>query len=139
MNRKLISGVFILVLATGASTNAWSKGEGKGGGARSDHPQGQMGREQNSDSKYRKEEKEKVREHRDDDDAKERREEHEERREREEKAYREHRKDSDKPAGLAKQREKKSAQEQKELGRGSEQGQKAREENSRKWWQLWGE
>lgn len=137
MNIKVMSGALILVLAVAASTNAWSKSEGKGGGMRSDHPKGQMDRDKSSDSKYRKEEK--VREHRDDEDAKERREEHEERREREEKAYREHQNNNDTPAGLAKQRDKKTVQEQKELGRGSEQGQKSREENSRKWWKLWGE
>ena len=139
MNKKLLSSVFILAIATGASTGAWSKGEGKGGGMRSDHPKAQVGRAQDREKSYRKETKEKRREHRDDDDAKERREEHEERREGEEKTYREHREDGEKPAGLAKQREKKTAQEQKELGRGSEQGQKAREEHSRKWWKLWGE
>lgn len=130
MKREIISGVFILVIAAAASTDAWSKGEGKGGGMRSDHPKGQMDRDKSSEGTYRQETKEKIRKHRDSDDAKERR---------EEKAYREHQNDSDKPAGLAKQREKKAAQEQKELGRGSEQGQKAREEHSRKWWKIWGE
>ena len=46
---------------------------------------------------------------------------------------------SDMPAGLAKQREKKMGQEQKELGKGSDQGQASREEHSRKWWKFWGE
>jgi len=45
----------------------------------------------------------------------------------------------DMPSGLAKQREKKAGQEQKELGKGSEQGQASREEHSRKWWKFWGE
>jgi hypothetical protein len=39
--------------------------------------------------------------------------------------------------GLAKQTAKKSEQERKELGKGSEQGQKARQEHSRKWWKFW--
>ncbi len=42
------------------------------------------------------------------------------------------------PKGLEKQREKKAAQEQKELGKGSEQGQQSRE-NRRKWWKFWGD
>ena len=41
------------------------------------------------------------------------------------------------PSGLAKQREKKAAQERKELDKGSEQGQQQREEKSRKWWRFW--
>ena len=41
--------------------------------------------------------------------------------------------------GLEKQREMKMDQEQKELGKGSEKGQEMREQNSRKWWQIWGE
>lgn len=130
MKREIISGVFILVIAAAASADAWSKGEGKGDGMRSDHPKGQMDRDKGNEGTYRQETKENVRKHRDSDDAKERR---------EEKAYREDQNDSDKPASLAKQREKKAAQEQKELGRGSEQGQKAREEHSRKWWKIWGE
>ena len=42
-------------------------------------------------------------------------------------------------SGLEKQREKKMAQERKELGEGSEKGQEMREEHSRKWWKFWGE
>lgn len=41
--------------------------------------------------------------------------------------------------GLEKQREMKADQEQKELGKGSEKGQKSREENSKKWWKFWEE
>lgn len=40
------------------------------------------------------------------------------------------------PRGLEKQRLKKAEQEQKELGKGSEQGQLSRE-NRRKWWKFW--
>ena len=40
------------------------------------------------------------------------------------------------PSGIEKQREKKSEQVQKELGKGSEQGQTSREER-RKWWKFW--
>ena len=39
--------------------------------------------------------------------------------------------------GMAKQAEKKAEQERKEMGKGSEQGQAARAENSKKWWQFW--
>jgi uncharacterized protein with gpF-like domain len=39
---------------------------------------------------------------------------------------------------LEKQAEKKTEQERKELGKGSEQGQAKRAENSRKWWKFWG-
>ncbi|MBQ0798927.1 MAG: hypothetical protein KBT63_06545 [Porticoccaceae bacterium] len=41
--------------------------------------------------------------------------------------------------GLGKQRENKINQERKELGKGSEQGQEMREQNSKKWWKFWGE
>jgi len=34
-------------------------------------------------------------------------------------------------------RERKTEQEQRELGKGSEQGQQGREEHSRKWWKFW--
>ena len=41
--------------------------------------------------------------------------------------------------GMEKQQVKKAEQMQNELGKGSEQGQAAREENSKKWWKFWGE
>ena len=47
-------------------------------------------------------------------------------------------KSSDKK-GLDKQKSNKSAQEQKELGKGSEKGMESREANSKKWWKFWGE
>ena len=40
-------------------------------------------------------------------------------------------------AGMQKQREMKTEQEQKELGKGSEQGQAARETHRKKWWKFW--
>lgn len=43
----------------------------------------------------------------------------------------------DKLNGLEKQKEMKMEQEQKELGKGSEQGQTAREEHRKKWWKFW--
>ncbi len=39
--------------------------------------------------------------------------------------------------GMEQQRERVMEQEQRELGRGSEQGQAAREEHRRKWWRFW--
>ena len=45
-------------------------------------------------------------------------------------------KDAEKIKGLEKQREKKSVQMQKELGKGSEQGQKARQKR-KKWYKFW--
>ena len=45
--------------------------------------------------------------------------------------------DNDGSSGLYKQRDMKMQQEQKELGRGSEQGQEMREQHSRKWWKFW--
>ena len=47
-----------------------------------------------------------------------------------------HKEDSDRPKGLDKQYEKKSSQEQKELGKGSEKGQEA-SSNKKKWWKFW--
>jgi len=41
--------------------------------------------------------------------------------------------------GLEKQKSKKLDQEQKELDKGSAKGKEAREENSKKWWNFWGE
>ena len=41
------------------------------------------------------------------------------------------------PKGLEKQRDKKANQERKEAGKGSETGQKKREEHSKKWWKFW--
>lgn len=42
----------------------------------------------------------------------------------------------DKPRGLIRQTEKKTEQEQKEMGRGSEKGREAREIR-KKWWKFW--
>ena len=39
--------------------------------------------------------------------------------------------------GMEKQQAKKAEQERKELDKGSETGQAAREEHSKKWWQFW--
>ena len=39
--------------------------------------------------------------------------------------------------GLEKQQSMKTEQEQKELGKGSEKGQQAREEHGKKWWKFW--
>ncbi|OUR65839.1 hypothetical protein A9Q79_02295 [Methylophaga sp. 42_25_T18] len=47
--------------------------------------------------------------------------------------------DSDKLKGIEKQTAKKADQEQKELDKGSEQGQASREEHRKKWWQFWGD
>jgi len=43
------------------------------------------------------------------------------------------------PKGLEKQRAKKAEQVQKELDKGSEQGQAMREQHRRKWWKFWGD
>ena len=45
--------------------------------------------------------------------------------------------EAEKKAKEEKQMAKKAEQERKELGKGSEQGQAKREENSRKWWKFW--
>jgi len=39
--------------------------------------------------------------------------------------------------GFEEQKMKKAEQERKEMGKGSEKGQAAREEHSKKWWQFW--
>ena len=44
----------------------------------------------------------------------------------------------EKPEGLEKQKQKKTNQVQKELGKGSEKGQESREQR-KKWWKFWGE
>ncbi|GAB3110895.1 hypothetical protein G8770_20465 [Aestuariicella hydrocarbonica] len=41
--------------------------------------------------------------------------------------------------GSDKQAQAKAEQSRNELGKGSEQGQQAREEHSKKWWKFWGE
>ena len=136
MKKKIISGVFIVTIATVTSTGIWAKNNGQGGGMRSEQSKGQMSRDSGRDTNYRTESRSKNREHQNDD-TKERREEHEERRERKDESYRENRSEDDSSPGLNKQRQKKATQEQNELGRGSEKGQQSREENSRKWWKLW--
>ena len=133
MKKKIISGVFIVTIATVTSTGIWAKNNGQGGGMRSEQSKGQMSRDSGRDTKYRTESRSKNREHQNDD-TKER---HEERRERKDESYRENRSEDDSSPGLNKQRQKKATQEQNELGRGSEKGQQSREENSRKWWKLW--
>ena len=45
--------------------------------------------------------------------------------------------ESDRLQGTEKQRVKKAEQQQKELGKGSEQGQESRETHRRKWWRFW--
>lgn len=130
MEKKLISAVFIMVLAAASSADAGSKGGGerRDGTMRPDHPKDQTGYDRGGAEEYRKESKEKVRRDRDID-VKDHREE----------SYRDQREDDKAPAGLDKQRVKKTTQEQKELGRGSDQGQQSREERSLKWWKFWGE
>lgn len=49
---------------------------------------------------------------------------------------REHHQPVHEPKDIDKQH--KMDQQRKELGKGSEQGQKSREEHSRKWWKFWG-
>lgn len=137
MKKEILSGLFIVTMATATGSGVWAKNNGQGGGMHSSHPQGQMGRDGSREDKYRKESRDKIRKHREEDDAKERREEHEERRHRKEESYREHDSVDNGSPGLNKQRQKKAAQEQKELGRGSEKGQQSREEHSRKWWRFW--
>lgn len=46
---------------------------------------------------------------------------------------------SEQTRAMEKQANKKSEQTRNELGKGSETGQAAREENSKKWWKFWGE
>ena len=45
----------------------------------------------------------------------------------------------DKLKGLEKQKAKKAEQMRNELGKGSEQGQAAREQHNKKWWKFWGD
>lgn len=46
---------------------------------------------------------------------------------------------SNKLKGIDKQTEKKSAQPQKELEKGSDKGKESRQANRKKWWQFWAE
>ncbi|MBV1927948.1 MAG: hypothetical protein KUG81_00330 [Gammaproteobacteria bacterium] len=72
MKKKILSGVFIVTVATVASSGALAKNNGQGGGMHSGQPKGQVGRDGSRDTKYRNESRDKTREHRDDDDAKRR-------------------------------------------------------------------
>lgn len=47
-----------------------------------------------------------------------------------------HKEEGEKPKGLEKQYEKKSSQDQKEIGKGSERGQEA-SSAKKKWWKFW--
>lgn len=131
MKNKLIAGVLVLgVSAVLSGPQVWAKSEDKGG-------KGGLGKSSEKalikpQDRHQDQMREKVREHRPGDDERERAESHKRQQEREQ----EHRDDSD-ASGLAKQRERKITQEQKELGKGSEQGQQMREEHSRKWWKFW--
>lgn len=118
-----------MVLVAAGSADAGSKGggEGRDDTMRPDHPKDQAGYDRGG-AEDSKESKEKVRRDRDID-VKDHREE----------SYRDQREDDKAPAGLDKQRVKKTTQEQKELGRGSDQGRQSKEERSLKWWKFWGE
>ena len=113
MNNILRNGVIVLAISALASTGVWAKNEGKGGGAakRSDtsHQKQSLERKHTMDRGESKVKKSKYRDDNYDTNA----------------------------SGLAKQRDKKATQEQKELGRGSEKGQAMREEHSQKWWKFW--
>ena len=136
MKIKSILGVCSVIVAIATSSGVWAKNNGQGGGMRSEPSKGQMSRDSGRDTKYRTESRSKNSEYQNNE-TKERREEHEERRERKDENYRENRPEERTSPELNKQREKKAAQEQNELGRGSEKGQQSREEHSRKWWKLW--
>lgn len=58
---------------------------------------------------------------------------------REKKQMQEMNEDPEKMEATKKQAEKKSEQTRNELGKGSDKGQQARQENSKKWWKFWGE
>lgn len=57
----------------------------------------------------------------------------------EKKQMQEMKENSGQTKAMEKQAVKKSEQTRNEPGKGSEQGQAAREENSKKWWKFWGE
>lgn len=130
MKNKLIAGVLVLgVSAVLGGSQVWAKSEDKGKGGQAKNAEKALVKGQD---RHQDQMREKVREHRPDDDERERAESHQRIKDRQQ----EHRDDSD-ASGLAKQRERKITQEQKELGKGSEQGQQKREQHSRKWWKFW--
>lgn len=129
MKNKLIVGVLALgVSATLSAPQAWAKPEDKAMGGKGDKPENAMMKPKDESQDQMRE---KMREHRPDGEQRERAESH--MRQQESQGRRD---DSD-ASGLAQQRERKMEQQQKELGRGSEQGQQMREEHNRKWWKFW--
>ncbi|MBV1932495.1 MAG: hypothetical protein KUG71_12360 [Porticoccaceae bacterium] len=126
MRKKFGNNVIVLAAVLLVSTGVWAKPDGQQGGGAGKRPDNSMQKSPRMDGDDAREE------------LHERRRDEEYRREKskEMESKREHRGDDD-ASGLAKQREMKINQEQKELGRGSEKGQEAREENSRKWWKIW--
>lgn len=141
-HRALFHGVLVLTLTAVLSTGVWAaKPEGKGDGGADKRPQTSYGKQDQEKSLEKNsrmgadEAQERMREHRNDDNAYR----HDKSSDRDVRQDRDRdgHDDDDRASGLAKQRDIKADQEQKELGRGSEQGQEAREEHSRKWWKIW--
>jgi hypothetical protein len=131
MSKELRNGFIVLAAVVLVSTGVWAKPEGQKGGGSGKRPDSSHQKSSKMDHDGARDE---MRDrHRDN---KEYRHEKDKEMDRKSEQYREHR-DSDDAPGLAKQREMKANQEQKELGRGSEQGQEMREEHSRKWWKFW--
>ncbi len=137
---KLTTLVALLVgLSTTSLVMAKQPGEesAKGKDKMERHVSGERGRDIYADEKKNREKKvknEHGKDHADDllEDDDERNGKHKDKRE-----TMHGRDEDDGASGLYKQHDKKMDQEQKELGRGSEQGQEMREQHSRKWWKFW--
>lgn len=143
LGKTVFHGFVVLAFTAGLSSGVLAaKPEDKPGGGADKRPQASYEKQKHQEKLFEKNAgmgadaaKSKMREHRNDDD--EYRHEKSEDREARREQDRDGRDDDDRASGLAKQRDMKADQEQKELGRGSEQGQEAREEHSRKWWKIW--
>lgn len=131
MDKKLLHGAMIFAVCVALSSVVLAKPEGSQRDKQGDE---RSARTSNSHEKQSHEDKSLERERKsmpDRDDA--------------ESITREHRNDGDNyrhadndvTSGLAKQRDMKADQAQKESGRGSEKGQDMREDHRRKWWKFW--
>ena len=126
MRKNFGNHIIVLAAVLLVSTGVWAKPDGRQGGGPGKGPDNSA---QKSPSMDRDDARKELHERRRDEEyRREKSKEMESKRER---------RDDDDASGLAKQREMKMNQEQKELGRGSEKGQEMREEHSRKWWKFW--
>ena len=138
---KSILYVLIALFAITSTTGALAaKPEGKGKPEKSMEMRDKV-KQQDDDEiedalKEKKEKAKKIKEQKSKE-AKEKHKEHDDRDDLDDEGKPAWKENGEKSPGLAKQHDKKTEQEMKEAGKGSETGQAKREEKSKKWWKFW--